>query len=88
MQSVKNMARKILKNIKSLFPITINFQAVYVRKNRVQIPLNKCWYGSKLVTVLRIRIRSRIRKFLGLPDSDPLVRGMDPDPYPDPCLFS
>jgi hypothetical protein len=33
------------------------------------------------LTVLRIRIR-RIRMFLGLldPESDPLVRGMDPDP--------
>ncbi len=28
--------------------------------------------------------------FLGLPDPDPLVRGMDPDPAPDPdpSLFS
>jgi hypothetical protein len=26
------------------------------------------------------RIRSRIRIFLGLPDPDPLVRSMDPDP--------
>ena len=37
--------------------------------------------------VLRIRIRIRIRihwihMFLGLPDPDPLVRGMDPDPDP------
>jgi hypothetical protein len=24
--------------------------------------------------------------FLGLPDPDPLVRGMDPDPDPDPAL--
>jgi hypothetical protein len=31
--------------------------------------------------VLRIRIR-RIHMFLGLPDPDPLVRGMDPDPDP------
>jgi hypothetical protein len=30
----------------------------------------------------------RIRMFLGLPDPDPLVRGMDPDPAPDPSLFS
>jgi hypothetical protein len=33
--------------------------------------------------VLRIRI-PRIHKFLGLPDPDPLVRGMAPDP--DPAL--
>jgi hypothetical protein len=31
----------------------------------------------------------RIRMFLGFPDPDPLVRGMDPnpDPAPDPSLF-
>ncbi len=33
--------------------------------------------------VLRIRIH-RIHMFLGLPDPDPLVSGMDPDP--DPAL--
>jgi hypothetical protein len=33
--------------------------------------------------VFRIRIH-RIHVFLGLPDPDPLVRGMDPDP--DPAL--
>jgi hypothetical protein len=32
-----------------------------------------------LYAVLRIRIY-RIHVFLGLPDPDPLVRGMDPDP--------
>ncbi len=37
------------------------------------------------VPVLWIRIRiQRIHMFLGLPDPDPLVRGMDPDPVPDP----
>ncbi len=30
----------------------------------------------------------RIRQFLGLPDPDPLVRGTDPYPAPDPTLFS
>jgi len=25
--------------------------------------------------------------FLGLPDPDPLVRGMDPDPAPDPSII-
>jgi hypothetical protein len=29
----------------------------------------------------------RIHMFLGLPDPDPLVRGMDPDPAPDPDPF-
>ncbi len=40
--------------------------------------------------VLRIRIH-RIHMFLGLPDPDPLVRGMDPDPDPardpDPSII-
>jgi hypothetical protein len=26
--------------------------------------------------------------FLGIPDSDPLVRGMDPDPDPDPSIIN
>ncbi len=36
---------------------------------------------SVLQSVLRIRIH-RIHMFLGLPDPDTLVRGMDPDPDP------
>ncbi len=32
--------------------------------------------------------RIRIRKFLGLLDPDPLVRGMDPDPALDPDHLS
>jgi hypothetical protein len=36
-------------------------------------------------TVLRIRIH-RIHMFLSLPDSDPSVRGMDPDPDLDPSI--
>ncbi len=36
-----------------------------------------------LLTVLGIRIR----KFLGLLDPDPLVRGMDLDPAPDPSII-
>jgi hypothetical protein len=42
------------------------------------------------VAVLRIRIRiHRIHMILGLPDPDPLVRGMDPDPAldPDPSII-
>jgi hypothetical protein len=41
------------------------------------------WIKVNLVPVLGIRIR-RIRMFMGLPDPDPLVRGIDPDPslYP------
>jgi hypothetical protein len=41
----------------------------------------------QLPAVLRIRIR-RIRMFLGLLDPDPLVRGTDPDPAPDPSIIS
>ncbi len=40
------------------------------------------WLKIQFVPVLRIWIR--IPGFLGLPDPDPLVRGMDPDPVPDP----
>ena len=34
-------------------------------------------------------LRIRIHMFLGLPDPDPLVRGMDPDPFldPDPSII-
>ncbi len=35
-----------------------------------------------ILTVFRIRIH-RIHMFLGLPDPDPLVRGMDPATDPD-----
>jgi hypothetical protein len=44
--------------------------------------LDSCSYLD-LLAVLRIRIRigiHRIHMFLGLPDPDPLVRGMGPDP--------
>jgi hypothetical protein len=30
----------------------------------------------------------RIHMFLGLPDPDPLVRGMDPAPDPDPSIIT
>ncbi len=47
----------------------------------------KCSYSvQKQKPVLRIRIH-RIYMFLGLPDLDPLVRGMDPDPAPDPSII-
>ncbi len=39
----------------------------------------------RYLAVLRIQIQiHQIHVFLGLPDPDPLVRGMDP--YPDPAL--
>jgi hypothetical protein len=40
----------------------------------------------KRVSFLGVRIR-RIRKFLGLPDPDPLVRAADPDLNSDPDPF-
>jgi hypothetical protein len=43
------------------------------------------WRKDTQKAVLWIQIRiNRIHMFLGLPDPDPLVRGMDPDP--DPAL--
>jgi hypothetical protein len=46
-----------------------------------QIPdtLGRVNHEFRFYTVFQIQIR-RIRKFLGLPDSDPLGRGADPDP--------
>jgi hypothetical protein len=54
-------------------PIHIDFQVL----------LATTW----LAAVFRIRIR--IHVFFGLPDPDPLVRGMDPDPAldPDPSII-
>ncbi len=45
---------------------------------------------SKFQPVFRIRIRIQIHRiytFLGLPDPDPLVRGMDPASDPDPSIM-
>ncbi len=44
------------------------------------------WIWILLEAVLGIRILNRIRTrlILGLPDLDPLVRGKDPAPDPDP----
>jgi hypothetical protein len=36
---------------------------------------------------IRIRIRIRFHVFFGLPDPDPLVRGMDLDPDTDPSII-
>ncbi len=41
--------------------------------------ITSCW--TFLAAVFRIRIQ-RIHMFLDLPDPDPLVRGVDPDPDP------
>ncbi len=45
---------------------------------------------NQAVFWIRIRIRiHRLHVFFGLPDPDPLVRGMDPDPAldPDPSII-
>ncbi len=52
-------------------------------KSRIRDPDKHPGSATLFLPVLRIRIY-RIHMFLGLPDPDPLVRGMDPDP--DPAL--
>ena len=57
-------------------------------------PIKICDILRFVIAVLQIWIRIQIRihrihMFLGLPDPDPLVRGMDPDPAldPDPSII-
>jgi hypothetical protein len=54
------------------------------KRTRYRTAFPSCWFGL-CSAVLRIRIHM----FLGLPDPDPLVRGMDPDPAldPDPSII-
>ncbi len=54
-----------MQKIFPLFPLFINCPTAYHLQSR---------------SVFRIRIRIRIHVFFGIPDPDPLVRGMDPDP--------
>jgi len=42
------------------------------------------WYHSVICKKKKTVFRIRIPVFFGLPDPDPLVRGMDPDPALDP----
>jgi len=53
-----------------------------------EVPMVKKGVSRACIPVLRIRIRW-IRMFLGLldPDTDPLVRGMDQAPDPDPFIL-
>ncbi len=55
---------------------------------RLSIGVFPIWYLlAVLRTMLWIRIRiHRIHMFLGLPDPDLTVRGMDPAPDPDPSI--
>jgi hypothetical protein len=50
----------------------------------VYLPIRKSgpFMITDFLTVLGILM------FLSLPDPDPLVRGADPDPAPEPSLFS
>jgi len=45
--------------------------------------MDKWGLFANFEAVFRIRIHL-IHQFFGLPDTDPLVRGMDPDPALDP----
>ncbi len=57
-------------------------QCIY---NTTQVKLCRNCYETHLSINQCFRIRiHRIQMFLGLPDPDPLVRGMDPDPALDP----
>ncbi len=42
---------------------------------------------DEFVPVLTPVFRIRIHVFFGLPDPDPLVRGLDPDPALDPSII-
>jgi hypothetical protein len=52
------------------------------QSHRAPIPHPPFLYAREAV----LRIRIWIHAFLGLPDPDPLVKGMDPDPDTDPSL--
>jgi hypothetical protein len=57
------------------------------KKKKVMFHVLKCWMFSLRAegiawTSFPAVFRIRIHMFLGLPDPDPFVRGMDPDPYP------
>jgi hypothetical protein len=69
-----------------LSPQSWHFQTKSVPKfDRKKVIRSVLTNVERFGTVLGIRIR-RTRMFLGLPD--PLVRGMDPAPDPEPSLFS
>ncbi len=54
--------------------------SIIVHKLSIRVAIFLIRYGTGTInSVLRIRIR-RTHMFLGLPDSNPLVRGPEPDP--------
>ncbi len=56
-------------------------RGTFYRLGHQCLVIHKSWHSNEhcYQPVFRIRIH-RIHMFLGLPDPDPLVRGMDPDP--------
>jgi hypothetical protein len=76
-----NKERKISVNL-PFYKKNTTFKGLKITTYKSTI---KAYLGSisNCLAVLRIRIR-RICMFLGLLDPDPLVRGMDLDPAPDP----
>ncbi len=64
--------------------------SVWIRLIRGSGCVSKPHISGALWAVFRIRIWIRIHRihmFLGLPDPDPLVRGIDPDPALDPSII-
>jgi hypothetical protein len=60
-------------------------QDVETQRNRNMTKIGILFLLWKPVFCIRIRIRiHRVHVFLSLPDPDPLVRGMNPDPALDP----
>ncbi len=62
------------------------FHACYTSRKFIGTPFNYLQTNP----VLNVSVGIRIRMFLGLPDPDPLVSGMDMDPdlAPNPSIFS
>ena len=68
---------------RDLLPVVIHCQSEEgeePRQSHVTIAGTFCYIYH---AVLRFRVH-RIHLFMGLPDPDPLVQGMDPDPALDP----
>jgi hypothetical protein len=57
-----------------------------VNFTNLDLDSEKILSGTEIPLAKILVLAIRIRMFLGLPDLDPLVRGMDPDPAP--ALFS
>jgi hypothetical protein len=68
--------------VDQLSKTTVSVHQVVDKPEREKYALSDCRKIPYFLTVLGIRIRM----FLGLLDTDPLVRGTDPDP--DPSLFA